>query len=513
MKNMKKFLIISLITSFMIGCQDNLEYFPIDQLTTEAITGNPELLQTATYGNYSYMRRGRTGADVQNIRHRLREFMSDDLIMMRWSSNHMTYTLTYLQVVDNNNARDFWNAAYYAIFACNTVIEAIPDNSSAQLLHLKGENLWMRAQWTFDLVNMFSRPYSHDDPETNLGVMLRDNTDVFEMTPRSTVKDTYDFIEKDLLKSAELMTLNKANKYASKEVAYATLARLYLYKEDNARAIEYADKVLNSGRYQLVNTETLPEFARLGPERNNEIIFAIKLRPEENQGRTSVGTLYHRDGGWNEIMASSSLLDLLWKNENDQRKKFIDPHFILDAQGNKIPDPDEPYFGYAMYDRMGLLSYNTLKHTYEYDQAMLHSTTYYRLAEMYLIKAEAHAKRGEDQLALDNVNIIRERAGLSGNQLFSTDDLKGYDTVLDVVLDEKRMEFFLEEHRAYDVFRNKRTMDRSYKAWQGWSGPSYIPYWSNRIIHFIHTDELTRNPNLVQNPPLEPISDLPTSLP
>jgi len=144
---------------------------------------------------------------------------------------------------------------------------------------------------------------------------------------------------------------------------------------------------------------------------------------------------------------------------------------------------------------------------------MLHSPVMFRLAEMYLILAEAYAKLGQDQLALDNVNLIRERAGLSGDQLFTLGDLKGYETVLDVALDEKRLEFWLEGHRAQDVFRNKRTMDRSYMAWQGWSGPSYIPYTSNRIIHFIPEADMTRNPNLVQNPPLEPMESLPQSLP
>jgi starch-binding outer membrane protein, SusD/RagB family len=149
---------------------------------------------------------------------------------------------------------------------------------------------------------------------------------------------------------------------------------------------------------------------------------------------------------------------------------------------------------------MGINSYWHVKLTYEYDLPMLHSPIYFRLAEMYLIKAEAYAKLDNAQLALDNVNIIRQRAGLSGDQLFTPGDLKGYPTVLDVVLDERRLELAWEAHRPADVFRNKRTMDRSYKAWQGWSGPSSIPYTSDRIIHLIPEVEMTRNPNLVQNP-------------
>ena len=514
MKTSKKVFILSFIFIISFGCMDDLEYLPIDQLTTEEVTSDIELLRTATYGNYSYYKAGRTSTVTQNLRHRLMEFMSDDLIMMRWSSNHLTYTLTYMHITGNINATRFWRAAYNAIFAINTVLEAIPEDATdPQMLQLKGENLWLRAHFHWDLVRIFSRPYSHDNPETNLGVPIVDKVDVFDLPARATVKECYEFIERDLLNAAELMTIAKPNVYASREVAWATLARLYLYMEQNEKAIEYADMVINSGRYQLVDTETLPDFYRLGPERNPETIFAVKIRPEENQGRASLASMYHRDGGWGEIMASPTLLDLLWKNENDQRKKFIDPHFRLDPEGNLIPDPTEPYYGYALHDRMGVPTYHTLKQTYEYDEPMLHSPIFFRLAEMYLIKAEAHTKLGQDQLSLDNVNIIRERAGLFGDQLFTLGDLKGYESVLDIVLDEKRMEFFREEHRAYDVFRNKKTMDRSYKAWQGWSGPSYIPYTSNRIYHFIPEEEITVNPNLVQNPPLESLEDLPTTMP
>lgn len=513
MKTDKGFYILFFMLLFGFACTDDLEYLPIDQLTTNEIMADEALLKTATVGNYSYMRRGRTGTDCQLIRHRVIEYQSDDLIMMRWSSNHLSYTLTYLQVVNHNLARDFWNNAYYAIFAINTVLEAIPDDASAEMLNLKGENLWMRAHWMFDLVRVFSRPYSHDSPETNLGVMIRDNTDVYALPPRATVKECYEFIEKDLLKAAELMTKSKSNKYASREVAWATLARLYLYMEQNDKAIEYANKVITSGRYKLLDTQTLPTYNRLTPEQNTETIFAVKILSAENQGRNTIGSMFHRDGGWGEIMTSSSLMDLLWKNQNDQRIKFIDPHFVLDAGGNKIPDPNEKYYGYKMNNRMGVTSYYSTKFTYENGEAMLHSPVYFRLAEMYLILAEAYAKLDQNQLALDNVNLIRERAGLSGDQLFTLSDLKGYNTVLDVVLDEKRLEFWLEGHRAQDVFRNKRTMDRSYMSWQGWSGPRYIPYTSNRITHFIHEDEMTRNPNLLQNPPLESLESLPQSLP
>lgn len=124
-----------------------------------------------------------------------------------------------------------------------------------------------------------------------------------------------------------------------------------------------------------------------------------------------------------------------------------------------------------------------------------------RLAEMYLIKAEAYAKTsGKETEAIEMVNIIRERAGLSGEQLFDTNDLKGYETVLDVVLDERRLELAWEGHRAMDVFRNNRPLDRSSVQPFGWSGPLLVQPTSNSIVHLIPETELALNPNLIQNP-------------
>lgn len=500
-----------LIGSFLLlwfGCTENdVAFFPINQVTTAEMMASPEMLATAAHGNYAYFRNWRTQYGYDRNRYDCKEYTSDDLIMMRWSGNHFSYTLTYQPTPISQRARDLWQYTYQAIYAINVVVTAIEQMSDAEiqkssvdLKQILGENLWMRAMFHFDLATVFARPYSHDSPETNLGIILLDKTTDMEGLPRSSVKETYQFIEKNLLKAAELMHVSRPNIFASKEVAYATLARLYLYMEQNEKAIEYADKVINSGRYELVKSEIFPKENTLGPERNPETIFAVKVRPEENKGRNAVGTMMHNDGGWGEIMASTSYLDLLNKNKNDLRWGFIDPDFKLDENGNKIPDPDNPYYGYAMNDRMGATSYFQTKMTYEYDLAMLHSPVYFRLAEMYLIKAEAFAKTGKNKEALDMVNVIRTRAGLSDDQLFRLDNMQGYTSVLDIVLDEKRLEFAWEAHRTHDVFRNKRTMDRSYLAWQGWSGPSSIPYTSNRIVHMIPEDEITKNPNLVQNP-------------
>lgn len=478
---------------FLAAC-DDLEYQPVDQLSNDLVMNSPELMGNATIGNYSRLKESNYTLNF----HYMSEYPGDNSILSGSTSSHQIYSYNFLHIPNSTVCLNFWRQAYWGIYGANVVIEAIPDNASQDLLQLKGENLFLRALMHFDLVRVFGRPYTQN-PETNLGVMIRDNTDVTALPPRATVKATYEFIVADLIKAGELMSANKSASYATKEAAWALAARAYLYMEQNDKAIEYADKVINSGRYSLVTTANLPTYFRLTPEANPETIFAVKYLTTENRARSSVGSMYHGDGGWGEIYASRPLRLLLAKFPHDQRNQWIEPNYVLDDEGNKIPDPTEDV-GYQLYKRNGVSKYFNVKYTYQEGIPMLSSPVRIRLAEMYLIKAEAYAKKGNNSQALAMVNIIRERAGLSGDELFSESNMMGYSSVMDVVLDERRLELAWEGHRGFDLFRNNRPVDRSYVVDLAWSGPKLIEPTSNAIVHLIPDQEITLNPNLQQNP-------------
>jgi len=494
MKKSINILLVTVLMGYLTGC-DDLEYYPTDQLSDEQVSNSPALLSNITVGTYSRLR----GMRYVRNRQAAQEFPSDDAVWVKNSGDNRMLTYSYQHIVNSSVSTQFWQEAYYGIFSANKVIEAIDDNADEENLQLKGENLFLRAFMHFDLVRMFGRPYSQS-PETNLGVMIRANTDVSALPPRSTVKETFEFIESDLLKAANLMNISKPSIFGSKELAWGMLARLYLYMEQHDKAIEYADKVINSGRYRLLETSQFGSYFTLLPENNPETLFAIKLLETENMGKGSIGSLYHSQGGWGEMYVSKTYRDLIYQHPNDERVKFIDPDYIFDDEGNRIPDPTED-IGFLLRKRDGMSQYFVNKYTLEGGVQMLSSPIVMRLAEMYLIKAEAFAKTlGMEAEAIKMVNIIRERSGLSGEQLFSASDLKGYASVLDVVLDERRLELAWEGHRTIDVYRNNRPMDRSSVQPFGWSGPMLVQPNSNSIVHLIPETELALNPNLIQNP-------------
>ena len=492
MKAYINILTLSFLFLFLTGCKQ--EYFPSDQLSDEQVKNSPELLGNLTIGTYSRLKE----ANYVRLRHFLQELPGDEVAWCKSSGDNLQNAYNYNRLVNSSACLQFWQQAYYGIFQANKVIEAIDDNASQAKLQLKGENLFLRALMHYDLVRIFGRPYSQN-PETNLGVMIKNNTDINDVPARSTVKETYAFIVSDLLKAADLMKENKPNVFASKEVAWALLARMYLYMGQNDKAIEYADKVINSGRYKLVSTAQLAKYYTTSPEVNPETIFAIKRMPSENLGKSGIGSLYTRDG-WGEIYVSNTYRALIYKYPNDERIKLIDPDFVLDANGNKIPDATEEC-GYRVNKRENYSKYFNLKFTYQDGIPLLASPVVLRLAEMYLIKAEAFAKTpGKEGEAIDMVNTIRKRAGLHDNQLFTTSDLKGYSSILDVVLDERRLELAWEGHRSFDLFRNNRPLDRSFTKSEGWAGPRQILPTSELIVPFIPEVEMNLNPNLVQNP-------------
>jgi tetratricopeptide (TPR) repeat protein len=150
-----------------------------------------------------------------------------------------------------------------------------------------------------------------------------------EFPSRNTVKEVYDFVIADLKKAATLMNDDKSSIFASKEVAEALLSRIYLYMGDHDNAILYANKVIESGRYELMETETYKKYFTVVPENNPETIFAIRHTKADNRLKRAIGSMYYNDPvtqstGCGEVYASMDLIKLMNKYPEDARHSFIE---------------------------------------------------------------------------------------------------------------------------------------------------------------------------------------------
>ncbi|MBO4566918.1 MAG: RagB/SusD family nutrient uptake outer membrane protein [Bacteroidales bacterium] len=111
-----------------------------------------------------------------------------------------------------------------------------------------------------------------------------------------------------------------------------------------------------------------------------------------------------------------------------------------------------------------------------------------RYGEVILNRAEAYAHLNKTAEALADVNVIRTRAGLTGNAQMTAGNMaaRGYATALDAVLDERRLELYYEGFRVLDLVRNQRNIDRRFPSR---AVCEVIPYTDPRIQYQIPVDE------------------------
>lgn len=543
MKKLSKYIIA--IGLFASSC--SLDRTPYDALPADDLDDIQGSVESITLGNYSRLK------DWVNNWHRVVEYPGDNVALSGTTTDNLFYSYNYQRLVTNARVNDFWEQSYKNIVGTNIVLEKLQEGESMGNDQLIAENLYLRSMLYFYLTNVFGRPYVQG-PE-NMGVPIKLSSDVDENPARSSVGEVYAQIEKDLLKAESLFNTSKANVYASKEAAQALLARVYLYKGENQKAIEYADKVINSGRFTLLSTAELPNMSVKVPEDNSETIFAIKFVKDAdypNNGWYTVGSMYAtiQGAGWGEMYASRPYLELVRKYPSDRRNAFIDPvvkdaavtmaYYVNDQytyQGVEVTKSGDDYrytengtqktliknpngagdYQYAINiggktrsvlidkqldDRNGYLKYFINKCSGQEGQAHLWSPIISRLAEIYLIRAEANAKLGNVNAALEDVNIIRKRAGIPEAGLYTAASL-GNKTALDVVLEERQLELAWEGHRKFDIFRNNRTLNRQYPGTHlSGANPKFtIAPTSPDIVDYIPESQIVISGGvLIQNP-------------
>lgn len=498
----KTLMAVLLLGSGVFSCKDYYE--PSTTISEEAALSNEADVQTATIGTYAVL----LNAAYVRSGHFLMEYPGDAVAQGQSSADDLTRAYRYTHINTSAHCSNFWSQAYKVIVAANKVIEFVSDEASSTLRQLKGENMYLRAMMHFNLVRVFGRPYTQDNGQ-NPGIpLIREGMtdDEVNSITRSSVKEVYESVTQDLLKASELMTEQKTNSFASKEVALALLARVYLYMGDNDNAIKYANMVINSGRYSLLTFSEYPNYFKQIPENNSETIFAIRHTKVQDRGFSAIGSMYFSGdasgnpagqgvSGWGEIYASQKYIDFLGQQPEDLRHAFITPYLVNGVlQQNPRLNPTTPM-------------YYINKYSLQEQVINLSSPVYLRLAEIYLIRAEANAKLGNVEAALADVNLLRARAGLSGNALHTPASIAAAGkTALDVVLDERYLELAFEGHRAYDLFRNNRPMERNYPGTHSLNNtPTTNVYQivqptDPRVIFFIPQAEVDRNPNLTQNP-------------
>ncbi|OXB25576.1 RagB/SusD family nutrient uptake outer membrane protein [Flavobacterium tructae] len=565
---MKKILILGVAISFLSSCE--LDREPFASYTQEKIQQDKEAsIEVLLNGCYAQLK------DWSDVMHRVGEYPGDN-IMIRGTSTDSFYSfISYQHLPDNGRLSAFWNNGYKIVSQSSDLIKIIPEGENPAVDQQLGEAYYLRGMIYFYLTRTYGRPYSQS-PETNLGVPIvngvPDNINNIRLPDRSTVKTTYDQAISDLKKAEALMTVSKSAAYATKEAAQAMLSRVYLYmsgtyenpnQEYATLAIEYAKKVIASGRYNLLSRDNFMKYNTFAPDSGSqtETIFAVKRVATEYSGYDhyyGIGGMYAnlQGQGWGEMYASGEYLDLLRKAgyKKDARWAFIDPQYTKDASGNKtesfrfivdVKDAGGTQTGYnyiqqplktkadgsyyitisnADYnlteinaaEKQYAITYQGKTYTGEKDYMMLLNRVYpmFYITKCSLQDNDSHLHSPIiSRLAEMYLNMAEAYAkkGDYGNALTNLNIIReraivggGYASLnstnaVQRIDEERQLELAFEAHRGYDVYRNGQTMTRRYP------GPHLpmidIPASSPRVIQYIPQSEINAYPGtLTQNP-------------
>ena len=358
----------------------------------------------------------------------------------------------------------FWQFAYSTINKANTVIEGLQNSPLEGLVRnqIQGEAFFIRAMTHFYLTNLFGDiPYVNTtDFEVNSGITKDD------------VALVYQKITEDLLLAQSQMIVdysfvsNEQRVRPNQAATTALLARVYLYQQDWSNAEIQATSIIENSLFTLdsLNGVFLPE--------SKEAIW--QLQPNRVLEHTRHGRIFNLLAEPGTIFFFTTALS----------KNLIQ---AFDTSDNRLSDwvgirnSGENTFFYPFKYKLGFQDVA--------GEIPDEFVVVLRLAEQYLIRAEARAQQGNIFGAQEDLNAIRNRAGLDNTTASDQPSL------LIAILEERRFELFAEwGHRWFDLKRTGRTNEVlttiPEKDWQ-----------DTDVLWPIPEEELLNNPNLLpQNP-------------
>jgi hypothetical protein len=319
----------------------------------------------------------------------------------------------------NQEVQSTWSQLYFTLYQANAVIEGVQGSekiSSDVKDQLTGEAKFMRAFCYYYLVQFFG------------AVPMTTTTDYHEnsIKQESSKDEIYQQAVADLKDAVSLLPDNSSvsngertrpNKYA----AEALLARIYLFLHAWELAEQAATDVIESGNFSLA-TSLDEVFLKNSPE------ALWQLRPVEPGINTREGSLFIVSGNPSDVILNSDFVND-FENEDLRRSHWI--------------GEDSSDIGHYYYP---------LKYKVKYSSDITEYYSVFRLAELFLIRAEARTQLGQLSGAggsLEDLNLIRSRAGLSP---INSNDVSA---VQAAIMQERKSELFAEwGHRWFDLKRS-----------------------------------------------------------
>ncbi len=445
MNKIKYIFTLVVITLGVLSCDLNRE--PSNKVITKKAIKSVEDCKVAINGIYLHFRSPSYYANNFTI---VPDLLTDQVHSVSGYSNAYGALHAWEFTAKNSEIEGFWSIMYSTIANSNFLLEKMEDikpKESQKVLYdnIKGSAYLARAIAYFDLVRLFAKTYDAGTAGQDLGVPV---VTKFEVTKpaRKTVKEVYDQILSDATKAEKLITGTKLedseeldSKYFTKTLVDAFLARVYLTMQDWENANKYATDVIASNKYTLSD-----------------------------------------QANFDKIWINDAGKSIIWKvalTKNDADKGTLGYRYVNDAQSLPSPDfiPSEKMIN--LYDAKDIrlstyfkkveTKYNWVGNlVYKYptnpDFAAVtngngaNMAKVYRLAEMYLIQAEANANLGKSAEALKAYNTLRSHR-ITGY----TDETLSGSALKKAIKAERLRELAYEGQRWFDLKRWKQGFQRT----------------------------------------------------
>ncbi|MEH0154357.1 RagB/SusD family nutrient uptake outer membrane protein [Limibacter armeniacum] len=318
--------------------------------------------------------------------------------------------------VNNGRPRQWWEGNYRGINRANQVINRVPDieMDEATQSMLLGEAKFLRGLFYFNLATTFGGvPIYTELPDKDLPIR-----------PRASLEEVYDVIIGDLREAETLLPPVGGEGYeqprASRGAAQAMLAKTYLYMQNYDSAAFYAEEVINSGNYALI--DDYKEVWRQESELGSESVFSVAQAANPGENTSGNWTLFQGvRGRFNKGFGFNSPSEVLQDDYESgdprldatvlyiaetvlDRKQEISPEDAAAGDFETIPPAE-----------FGLFTFNQKAYVETKDRVQLNDFSpknirLIRYADVLLIAAEALNETGNSGDALVYLNQVRERA-------------------------------------------------------------------------------------------------------
>jgi starch-binding outer membrane protein, SusD/RagB family len=350
----------------------------------------------------------------------------------------------------NTRVAELWTAIYKTIDIANNIIATVPalndvTYSQADRDNSRGEAFFLRAYSYFDLVRLWGNvPIQTKPTKTTADAAGVGN---------STSAQVYNLVEQDLDSAETLLSSTVNRNRANKFTAKALKARLYLYLEDWVKAESYATEVINNTNFKLVKPYNL----FYASKNTTESIFEIDYTVNNKNTWASNWFASNITGGKRELLPTDDFIAL-------------------------VKDPNTGGDRSDLLLTIGGVTYGNMNFKIATGDDQVYAI---RIAEMYLIRAEARAENATPDFtgALEDLNVIRSRANVPA--VVSVTDKND---LIDKILLERRIEFAYESQRWFDLIRRGKAL-----SVLGITDPT-------KLLFPIPKQQILVNPSLVQNP-------------